>query len=338
MAELKKRHTTLQVTYDGTDISRDLAEYLTGFSYLDHAGGKADDLQIIVEDRDRLWSGSWFPTKGAILKATIVNNLLGVEKTLHCGTFAVDELTAQGAPNTVTIKAVSSLMAKGFKRVGKSREWENITLGTIVKRIASEHGLSVFYQVDEDPSYTRLDQREESDLAFLNRICRDNDFSLKLSDETLIVFHSRTLEQAASVWSLKRGTDIADHSFASKTFDVFKDCEVSYMDPGKKELQVYTFTPDDAPSVEQTLKSNRRVESLAQAQRLAKSLLRQKNKQEITGRITTMGNTVLLAGLTCDVAGVGVFSGKYIIDEARHTYSKNDGYATEVSIRKVLSW
>ena len=257
---------------------------------------------------------------------------------MHCGTFAVDELTAQGAPNTVTIKAVSSLTAKDFKRVSKSREWENTTLGAIVKRIASEHGLSVFYQVDEDPSYTRLDQREESDLTFLNRICRDNDFSLKLSDEKLIVFHGRTLEQAASVWSLKRGTDIADHSFASKTFDVFKDCEVSYMDPGKKELQMYTFTPDDAPSVGQTLKSNRRVESLAQAQRLAKSLLRQKNKQEITGRITTMGNTVLLAGLTGDVAGFGVFSGKYIIDEARHTYSKNDGYTTEVSIRKVLSW
>ena len=82
MAELKKRHTTLQVTYDGTDISRDLAEYLTGFSYLDHSGGKADDLQIIVEDRDRLWSGSWFPTKGAILKASIVNNILGVEENL----------------------------------------------------------------------------------------------------------------------------------------------------------------------------------------------------------------------------------------------------------------
>lgn len=337
MAEI--REARLSVKYDGRDISQEINQYITGFSYTDHMGGKADDLQITVEDRQGLWSGSWYPTKGAILAVKIHSNLSGKETALKCGTFAIDEITPQGPPDTVTIKAVSSLTAKDFKRVKKSKAWENITLQTITKEIAAAHDLGVFFLADESPQYIRLDQKEESDLAFLNRLCRENDLSLKLSDEKIIVFQGRKFEQADPVRALVKGeTVFSRYGFSSKTFDVYKACELSYMDPETKEVKVYTYTPPDAPDVGQVLKVNRRVESLAQAQKVAMGSLRRKNQHEITGNLSMMGDTIMLAGLTHTVAGFGVFDGKYIMDEANHAYTKAGGYLTAIKSRKVLTW
>jgi phage protein D len=110
------------------------------------------------------------------------------------------------------------------------------------------------------------------------------------------------------------------------------------MDPETKATKTHTYTPPNAPDVGQVLKVNRRVESLAQAEKVARGCLRRKNQQEITGNFTLMGDTILLAGLTANIKGFGVFDGKYIIDEARHTYTKSAGYSTAIKSRKVLPW
>lgn len=335
----KIRQARLSVVYENRDISEDISPFMTGFSYTDHMGGQADDLQITVENRDGLWTGSWFPAKGAVLKAQIISNFSGSEAALACGTFAIDEITAKGVPDVVTIKAVSSLTAKDFKRVKKTKEWENLNLETIVREIAAKHGLGAFFQTPENPEYTRVDQKEESDLAFLNRLCRDHDLSLKLSDEKIIVFQGREFEQADPVRGLVRGDSVlSGYSFTSKTFDIFRACEVTYMDAEVKAVKTHTFTPPGAPDVGQVLKVNRRVESLAEAEKLAHGSLRRKNRQEVTGDFNVMGDTVLLAGLTFSISGFGVFDGKYIIDEAGHGYSRDAGYTTSLKSRKVLDW
>ncbi len=335
----KIRQAFLDLTYDGRDISRDISGFLIDFSYTDYIGGKADDLQITVENRAGLWSGSWFPGKGAMLTASIKSSLCGKDSILKCGVFAVDEITAQGPPDTVTIKAVSSLTAKAFKRVNKSRPWQSITLKTIMNDIATEHSLGAFFQASEDPQYIRLDQKEESDLAFLNRICRENDLSLKVSDEKIIIFEGKQLEQVAPVRIVEKGvSDLSRYTLKSKTFDVYRACEITYMDPTEKAEKTFTFTPPGAPDVGQVLKLNRRVESLAQAERVAMGSLKRKNQEEITGNFDLMGDTVLLAGLTHAVNGFGAFDGKYIIDEARHSSDKDGGYSTAIKSRKVLGW
>ncbi len=337
MAEIRK--ATLSVKYDGVDISQDISPYITGFSYTDHMGGKADDLQIQVENRQGLWTGAWFPTKGAMLTAEIKSFINGKTKSLKCGTFAIDEISAQGPPDAVTIKAVSSLTAKDFKRVQKSKAWENLTFKTIVEDIAAAHSLGAFFQADENPEFIRQDQKEESDLAFLNRLCRENDLSLKLSDEKIIVFQGRKFEQADPVADLVKGeTGFSSYGFTTKTFDVYKACEITYMDPESKAAKIYTFTPPDAPEVGQVLKVNRRVESLAQAQKVAAGILRRKNGEEITGNFGLMGDAILLAGLTVNIRGFGAFDGKYIMDEAKHAYTKAGGYTAAIKTRKVLTW
>lgn len=337
MAEIRK--ATLSVKYDSVDITEEINRYITGFSYTDHMGGKADDLQIQVENRQGLWTGAWFPTKGAMLEAEIKSFINGKTRTLKCGTFAVDDISAQGPPDTVTLKAVSSLTAKDFKRVQKSKAWKNRTFQSILNEIAAAHDLGAFFLADENPEFIRQDQKEESDLAFLNRLCKENDLSLKLSDEKIIVFQGRKFEQAAPVVDLTKGqTGLLTYGFTTKTVEIYKACEITYMDPTAKAVKTYTFTPPDAPDVGQVLKVNRRVESLAQAQKVAAGMLRRKNKEEITGNFNLMGDTILLAGLTASINGFGVFDGKHIMDEAKHAYTRGGGYTAALKTRKVLAW
>ena len=329
----------LTLIYDGIDISRDIGPFVLSFSYTDHEGGKADDLQIRLEDREGLWKLNWLPRKGAVLKAFITSNFSRVQTQLTCGTFAIDEIEPSGPPDTVTLKAVSSLTAKSLKREKKSRSWENVPLSLLADQIAKEHGLIIFYDVDEVVNFTRVDQRRESDLAFLKRLSDDNDLSLKISGEKIIIFEGKKLEDAAPVFFITRGkSKISRYGFSSKTHDIYRACEITYFDADEKEDRVYSYVPPNPPVVGQILKINQRVESRAEAVRIAKLKLRRKNKHEIKADFELMGDTVLLAGLTGTISGWGSFDGKYIIEEAGHNQSRSAGYQTRMTMRKVLEY
>ena len=58
------RKATASVSYNGKRIDTKLAEYLQSFSYTDVASGESDSLSLNINDRDRKWIKSWFPSKG----------------------------------------------------------------------------------------------------------------------------------------------------------------------------------------------------------------------------------------------------------------------------------
>ncbi len=79
---------------------------------------------------------------------------------------------------------------------------------------------------------------------------------------------------------------------------------------------------------------NERVTNAAEAKELAKKRLRQKNKGEVKASFTLVGNVSLVAGLTVQVEGYGLFDGKYIIEQARH--KTTGGYTVDLNLRRVL--
>ena len=79
---------------------------------------------------------------------------------------------------------------------------------------------------------------------------------------------------------------------------------------------------------------NERVTSAAEAKELAKKRLRQKNKGEVKAEFTLVGNVGLVAGLTVQVEGYGLFDGKYIIESATH--NPTGGYTVGLKLRRVL--
>ncbi|MGL1931758.1 MAG: contractile injection system protein, VgrG/Pvc8 family [Desulfotalea sp.] len=325
------------ITYDGKDISAALAPYLLGVTYTDNEDGKADDLNISLEDSEHYWQDSWFPEKGSTLTASIELKRNEITSQMSCGTFQIDDISLSGPPDVVTIKA-ASITAKTLKKEKRCRGWENTTLEKVAGEIAKKHGLSLFYQVADLVKYDRADQRDESDLTFLHRLCKDQDLSLKVSDQKLIVFAGKDLESATSVFSIVRGTDeIETFSFNTKSHDVFKSAEVSYHDPKKKEVHKYTF--DDPTGKDgQVLKIKKRATSLVDAKQKAKAALRKSNKDEVTASFTLFGDTGILSGLTGDVSGYGNFDGKYIVENCSHAVDDSGGYKTSLNLRKVMAW
>jgi len=333
------RTATLNVNYNNKNISADLRRFLIGFSYSDYSNGKADDLQINLDDKEDLWKASWFPEKGATLTAEIITrnwNYEGEVQRLPLGQFEIDDIDLQGPPDVVTIKGVSVPVSSSLWDEDKNRAWENTRLSIVASDIASGSGLELFFDTEYDAEYDRIEQTEETDIAFLQRLCEEAGISLKVTNKTIIIFDDSKYEQQEPVATITRGSsNVISYSGNSKTRDIYSACRVEYQASDKKEPIIYTYTPPNGPKVGRTLVINERVSSYSEAERLAKKSLREKNKEETTFNVKLSGDVRFVSGVTVNLKGWGRFDGKYFITEAKHE-GGSAGYTTELELRRVL--
>lgn len=330
------RWAEVNLIYEGKDISRDIAPYLTSFSYTDNSSDKADDISLTLEDRERLWCDDWFPSKGDKIKASIiVHDWDNVNKTesLPCGTFEVDQIECSGPPNQVTIKAISTLVSKPMRQEKHTKAWENVKLSTIAGDAANKSGLKLFWDSSEDPLFERRDQVEISDLEFLSGLCRDYGIAVKVTDTQLVCYDEEEYEGHSAVGKLSFGDKkLLRWSFSSKVQGTYKSAKLQYHDPVKNETLIYEG--DDIYKTEGTgriLEINQKADNLGDAQKIAKEKLRQANKREITCNITLMGDLRFVGGSNVTISGFGKFDGQYVIEKATH--SIGDSYTTKLDLR-----
>ena len=62
------RRTSVDVVFDGVNITKSIRPYLLGLTYTDCEEGQADDLQLRLQDRGGLWRESWLASmlEGAV--------------------------------------------------------------------------------------------------------------------------------------------------------------------------------------------------------------------------------------------------------------------------------
>lgn len=347
------RRLQTSLLYNKKDISADISEHLVNVSYSDVISGEADDLQITLEDRAGLWSGPWLPEKGATLEATWTTraweSLSDLPQQWRLGLFEIDEISCSLSPATVTVKAASVPNNNELRGIERTRSWEKATLKKIAQDIADGAGLKLVYDTAENPRLNRTEQAEQSDLAFLSKLCVDHGLALKVHDGQIVVFDEMTYEQAEPVITiLKPGTkheskqgmtyidSLTAANIVSKTRDIYKACHVKYQNKKRKILIETTFN-DPVKTSGKILQINEQVESVAEAERLAKKRLREKNSEEFTASINCLGNFKLLAAATVFLSGFGQFDGKYIITRATHNYSASEGYTTQTELRRCLN-
>ena len=53
------RKAVLTITFNNADITVDIDKNLKSFSYHDAADGEADDLKIVLHDRENIWLNNW---------------------------------------------------------------------------------------------------------------------------------------------------------------------------------------------------------------------------------------------------------------------------------------
>lgn len=337
------RRAVMRVTYQGKDISKDLAAYLLSASYTDHAGGMADDLTIRLRDDEGLWRGDWLPQPTERVEAVLVATDWRGPKDNHelrLGSFEVDEVRFSGAPDVVEIKASSAFVTQALRQEVRTRGWKSTSLKAVAGEIAKEAKISLDWQAPTACTFERLDQRDESDLSFLDRLCRERSLALKVHDAKLVVYSPKDQESRKPAMTIERGVStLSGYSLAYRTSGTYRACAVAWKDASKAEDQLHTFTPDDAPAVGQTLNVQGRVESLAAAQERARAELREANQDALSGDIPLMGDPRLAAGMVVRLKGFGSFdTPNWFIEQCVHGLDASGGYRTDLSIRKILGY
>lgn len=164
----------------GVNITPQISDRLLELTVTDEAGIKADTVEIVLDDRDGLIE---IPPPGAPLLV-----FLGYRETglIPMGLFTSDEVTVKSPPATLTIRAKAADLGGSIKGQ-KSRSWEDMTIAGIVSTIAGEHGLTPkvadrFRAIRID----HIDQTDESDIGFLDRLGRDYDALVSVKGGTLL--------------------------------------------------------------------------------------------------------------------------------------------------------
>ncbi len=344
------RRTEAEISFAGTDITKEIMPYLTGLTYTDNEADEADDLQIQLQDRDGLWLEDWLTEAvqaSAAAKLSINAKIRrlnwfsdGKDDVLSCGAFELDGVDASGPPAVVTIKATALPFSESFRQTKKSRAWESYKLSGIASELAGKCGLKCMYEAKDNPFYKRVEQSKTSDAAFLSKLCKDAGISMKVTDGTLVLFDRSAYEKKTPVLTIKKAdVSYTKYKLSSSAAETrYAACRVSYISPATGKCIEGTAKAadyDKDAKDNQQLEITARVSSVGEAKALAAKRLKLHNCYSRAASFTLPGNPSLVAGVTVRLEGFGGWDGKYMVSQAKHSV-KASGYTTDIQLRRCL--
>lgn len=338
------RRTQLAISWESKDITRDIIPHLKGLTYGDNLSGAADDLSLELEDRDDLWSGGWRPKFGDKVRARlgVTDPWFGTKpvRSLNLGLFAHDKISLNGPPRRVTLQCVSAPLATGLRRRKRTHAWRGVTLKRIAQDIADRALLRLDFQGDAGPAYKQAIQNDESDLEFLEKQCKEAGLTLKVTESTIVIYDEFTLDSGSSVGEIDfTGGKVLGWNFDIDDSGRYGSCHVSCFDPrtGKKSQGQF---PADGQTVDgldpngQTLELVIQVSDVSEALSRAKALLRNANRFANSGKLLTIGDPGLVAGVIFDLTNASALDGKFIITKVEH--HPVGGYVCALDVRRCL--
>ncbi len=336
------RRASVSISIQGRDVSMDIAPHLLTLTYTDKADDELDDLQFSLEDREGIWQGHWLPKHGdaVAVKITAENFRDAGREELDCGEFEVDELTLESGADSgdvVSIKAVPACARSSLMLQRKTRAWANAPLAVVAADVVNPVGLDLLYKAPEIV-YGRVEQRQEGDLAFLQRITKEQGLRVALKNRLCVIYAGQSADALEPLALSRDSLDFACASFKRTLDGVYTQCVVGYTDAATSDTTEKSFQPELPPTTGKVLTINKRIEHPAQAERVAKAELRAKNCKEMTGSLEGMGDTRMRAGVVLSLSGWGHFDSDYVIQRATHSVSRDAGYATSVELVKALDY
>lgn len=325
---------TYTIVYNSKNITAVISESLISLTYTDKVTGEADEIEIILEDKDGKWQNEWYPGKGSYLDVVI-----GIEgRELNCGVFQIDQIEFSGPPDQVAIKGLSTGFY-GKKRHRKGYAHENKTLSEIIHSIADKLKMKVVGKI-ENVRIGRSTQNRESDLQYLNRLAAQYGYNFTIKNETLVFIKQTELETRATSLILDK-TEVMSYSFTDKTSEIFKGTQIKFHNPNTNKIisasKDASFLGQFTDYVKELDILNIRgqtVETEEQASIKAAAYIHKKSSIQQTGTISCPGNPLLISGVNVDLTGFGYFSGIWHILTSTHSVNM-DGYVSEAEIKRV---
>lgn len=307
-----------------------IAEYNEGFTYTDPASGESDTVSITLTNIDLRWANKWMPRKGDKLTAKIIQKSwekAGKKKSFHCGKFCIDDLSYTGPELTCIIGGVSVPEGNAFRSTTRSKTWKEVTLKEVAAEIARKYHLKLDYLANTVKLGT-VEQSNESDSGFLNKICADYGTALKIYYGKIVIYDKGAYEARKPVATLKR-SDLQDWSYNSTLVGTYTGAVIKYTSgEDDKELTC------KVGGGKRMLNINEKVESLQEAQIKACAKVNGENEKAVTMSITIMADYRIAAGSTVMIKGLCQLSGKFFVDKVTHNIGPGETYTMTLELHK----
>lgn len=243
------------------------------------------------------------------------------------GTMYLDSCV--GNDGLFTIKAIS---CRHNNKKKKSRIWHRVKLTKLIEDVAKDTGLTPLLYGISDYTYKSISQVLETDLQMLARRLKREGYSLKCDNGNLIVFNEYYLEHNSTPITINKADAENGYSFKRST-DGLRSVTVRYFDTETLHTIEYTATDESISGGEDC--KIKFVSDLSEAQRVARSYLREANKFYITGQLSMAYNGNISAGTVADLTGFDEFDGRYVIYEIMNDFVREK---TSIKVRKILDY
>lgn len=265
-----------------------------------HAWGALDELAITFGDTQNLWDG-WDPKDDDIIEVS--------DGAARTGKMYVRDVQPRSSAMDIRAYPVPHTM-----REAKCRSWESIRLHQLIAQVAQETGMTYETYGLGNHLYAYVEQRNETDLAFLSKRLTYEGAALIAFDGKLIAYSGQWAEQQAPVKSLEIEPG-KDYELEDNTARAYGSCLVT---DGRTEG---TFRAGAGRQLKRVLDD--RITDPAEALRFARGLLRAANREAATIRLRT--DTLLrewAAGSVLDLKAPAAASwgGTAFVSRLRHDY------------------
>lgn len=345
----------------GEDATRDLVPFVEKASYTDHARGRADRAELVLDDRDGRFSGrpvaghegrpDWPVLEGDRFRLSL--DLFdwagpGADAVVPWGTFEVDEVGADGGVFGtrffVRLQSAATLgSSAGFRDTRRSGSFAaGTSLAQVARVVAQRNGLGLAFLADDVEMERESVQQDRPDSTFLRELCgrygldvtvreagADGGVRVVVSDEAGLAD-----QDAVAI----APDDCQRWEFGASVHRRFKAARCSYYDPRKGEVVEAIVKDGGYDDGAETLEVQATVGSKGEAERIARAALRDRDRGRSSGRLVlSPGSPEATAGSVVAPAGFGRYDGRYLVDEATHEYETELGYTTTLTLVRLPS-
>lgn len=325
-------HPQIEVTIDGNAVAGAFYERLVSITIVDKEEAGADTVDIELNDDPSQFLA--IPRKGAIIDVR-----LGYGALRSLGQFTVDKVSVKCLPYSMQISGKSADLRKGKLKERQERSWDKKKVKDIVGEIAEESGLSPAVDAEiGEHEYEWFAQQDESNIHFLRRLAERHNALFNIKNGRLIFAKRGSGNSAAGTFVgsvvvsppvIVEGScsfEANDRTKYNKVVAYYQDSDTA------KRVEIEADGDEDGDSV---FRIPEPFSSVEEADKAAQARAKDLKRGEGAASVTVIGDTAITAGapLLFENVRPGLDGAPYIIDTATHTFSKGQGYTTQISAK-----
>jgi len=183
----------VSIQYNGSDVSSIIQPNLLKLVYHDRISYQSDNLEFTIADPNGIFRNEFSFQNGSGVQFGLGSQNFGyIGESLFndYGAFAITRVSPSQSRSgsTVDIRCSSVPIKSSFRLEMKFNRWQEIRLKGMATQIASDNQMQLSYQASTDPAIATIEQTDESDFVFLSRVAQTVGMSVKIKNNSIIVF------------------------------------------------------------------------------------------------------------------------------------------------------